>query len=261
MNNPENGRHLWEEDALHPSTRLYVQSRQIATSYDDFFRSTALFRFDTQILDRYIEQPGRLIDFGCGTGRHLIHFANKGFPALGLDMSAHMLQCAQAKAAQHGARLHLVRGAFQQMDFLHSASFRYAICMFSTIGIIRGKANRQRFAAQVRRILIPGGLFVFHVHNRWLNLLDPFGRRWLLETHTINRLRGLECGDKIMDGYRGIPNMFLHVFTLREATRLAIRAGFRIRDVVFMTRRRDAELTGHWRAVRSNGFIIVAEAV
>src|SRR5262249_58740241 len=34
--------------------------------------------------------------------------------------------------------------------------------------------------AQGPRLLRPGGRFVLHVHNRWFNLWDPQGRRWLL---------------------------------------------------------------------------------
>ena len=65
--------------------------------------------------------------------------------------------------------------------------------LFSTLGMIRGRENRQRVLNHVRRILKPGGLFVVHVHNLWYNLYDPGGPWWLVKnllTAAVARHRG-----------------------------------------------------------------------
>jgi len=250
----------YDRDAVHPSTRLYVQNREIALGYDDYFRATALFQYDTRVLDTYLTEAGPLVDLGCGTARHLLHFARKGFPAVGVDLSEHMLACAHRKIEGCPGRISLIRGTINRLEFLKTASFRYAICMFSTIGLIRLRRNRARFVREVRRILMPRGLFIFHVHNRWLNLFDPCGRQWLWQTYTSDPRKGLEPGDKIMQGYRGIPEMFLHVFSYRESVSLVGKNGFHVKKVFCLNEQRNAEISGFGRAVKANGFIIVAES-
>ncbi len=61
---------------------------------------------------------------------------------------------------------------------------------------------------------------MLHVHNRWYNLFSAEGRRWLL-ANIVGWLLGrdVEPGDKFFE-YRGIPQMFLHVFTRHELVRL-----------------------------------------
>ena len=245
---------------IHPSTEIYINSSEIAKDYDAFFRSAPLFQYDGKLLSGLIHEPGPLVDLGCGTGRHTEAFVKKGFFTVGVDLSHHMLDCVRRKTSTDGNRPRLINGDLCRLGFLRDGSFRYAICMFSTIGMIRGKRNRARFVREIRRILRPGGLFVFHVHNRWLNLFNPCGRSWLVETFTVNRFKGLEPGDKIMDGYRGIPDMFLHVFSYGEARRLVEKNGFTVTMAVPLNLRRDGPLKGSLRRLRANGFIIAAEA-
>ena len=52
--------------------------------------------------------------------------------------------------------------------------------MFSTLGMIRGRAARKQALGEAVRILRPGGRLALHVHNLLLNLRDPQGRSWLL---------------------------------------------------------------------------------
>jgi len=250
----------YEKDAVHPSTRTYVQNREIALGYDAYFNNYPLFQYDTKVLETFLTEPGPLVDLGCGTARHVAHFARRGFPSVGVDLSEHMLACANRKIEGCPGRICLLRGTINRLDFLKNASFRYALCMFSTIGLIRGRRNRGRFVREVRRILMPRGLFVFHVHNRWLNLFDACGREWLWRTYTRNRRKGLEPGDKIMQGYRGIPEMFLHVFSYRECVALARKNGFRVKKVFCLNEKRDAQMSGFGSTLKANGFIVVAEA-
>ena len=251
---------ITRHDAVPPSVWQYVQNPDIARDYDRYHAEVRLFGFDTAVLDRVLTRPGALLDLGCGTGRHVVHFARRGFDVTGLDLSRHMLDITGRKLREEGMTAELLHQDMGKLDDLPARSFDYVICMFSTLGLVRGRANRLAMLQEVRRLLKPGGIFVFHVHNRWFNLFVPEGRRWLLHTHFVGPWRGYELGDKIMRNYQYLPEMFLHIFSLGEVRRLVRLAGLRIRELVCVNAPRDGQLRGRWlRGIRSNGFVVVVE--
>ena len=90
-----------------------------------------------------------------------------------------MLRLVGQKAALERLPIARLRANLVELGCIRSGAVDYGICMFSTLGMIRGRQNRRRVLAHARRILKPGGLFVLHVHNLWYNLFDPQGRLWL----------------------------------------------------------------------------------
>lgn len=245
--------------AIAPSTRQYIESAHVARTYDAYFRFTHLFRYDVAVLDEAFAEPGRLIDLGCGTGRHLLHFARRGFAVTGVDLSDHMLEMARMKLRSHGFEATLVKDDITDLGALPDGGFRYALLMFSTLGLIRGRNNRLRCLRRVHRILKPGGQVGLHVHNRWHNLWSDGTRGWFLANLFAPLTSGREIGDKVMANYRGIPGMFLHLFSLREIRGLLRQAGFIVDRAVCLNRVRDGELEGSGlRSWRANGFIVLA---
>jgi len=248
------------EAAIAPATWDYLRAPHIAWDYDRYFRHNELFRFDVRVLDRWFATPGRLLDLGCGTGRHVVHFAARGFQVTGLDLSEHMLAAARAKLDAAGSSATIVRADIARLDETGLGPFDYAICMFSTLGMIHGAANRQRLLESVRRHLAPGGLFALHLHNRWQNLWDPDGRRYLW--HALrNHWRGQpEAFEKDMDGYRGIRGLRLYVYSERELRGVLECAGFQVAEFLHLNHPRNGVLRGLAKGLRSNGFIVLCRA-
>jgi ubiquinone/menaquinone biosynthesis C-methylase UbiE len=168
---------------------------------------------------------------GCGTGRILLHFAAKGYWAVGVDLSEEMLRIAGEKAAAAGLSVPLVRANAVELGCLADGSFDYAACLFSTVGMVSGAGNRLSVVRHVCRLLRPGGTFVLHVHNRWFSLWDRAGRRWLLGEAARGLLRRGETGDRHMPAHQGLAGLTLHHFTRREAVRLLRQAGFGVVEV------------------------------
>jgi ubiquinone/menaquinone biosynthesis C-methylase UbiE len=239
----------------------YVQAPHIAEDYDDYFAYNTLFDFDLSVLRRHFTRPGTLIDLGCGTGRLLLPFARQGFHCVGVDLSAHMLRVVERKATAAGASVDRLLANMTELDCLADGSADYAICMFSTLGMIRGRENRQRVLDHARRIVKPGGRFVLHVHNVWHYLVDRLARRWLCgHLWDVILRRRAELGDRFFD-YRGVPNMFLHVFSRRELTGALKQAGLRIVELIHLDPQRRNALRRPWLlgSVRANGWIAVCE--
>lgn len=243
-------RALWE----------YTQQPHIATDYDQSIANSALSRYDTQVLLQHFTRPGRLVDLGCGTGRHALEFASRGFEVLGVDLSAEMLQQLQMKAGAAGLEVAALRANLCELSGLVDATFDYAILMYATLGMIPAAEDRRGVLQQARRLLRPGGRLALHVHNLWFNLFDSQGRAWLWKDHWQHWLRGRPGGDRIVHD-RGIPNFQMHVFSRGEIIRLLRETGFRIASCQPLNATASGPLPcpalcGAWRA---NGWIWIAE--
>ncbi len=239
----------------------YAHSELIARDYDDYFALNRLFELDEQIVARHFLQEGLIVDLGCGSGRALVPLVRRGFRGLAIDLSEEMLDVVREKAELEDLPIECVRANLVEMDSVADDSVDYAICLFSTLGMIRGRENRQKALGHVRRILKAGGLFVLHVHNYWFNLYDPGGPWWLVKNLWRSVfVRGVETGDKFFF-YRGIPNMFLHLFTRRELNRALKKAGFRVREITYLSPTRQRALTWPWLLgnLRANGWIVVCQ--
>lgn len=246
----------------------YVTSARIASEYDSFHAGHRLLDFDQRFVENLLAATGRpltVLDLGCGTGRSIQNLLAAGHRAIGVDLSAEMLRTAASKTAQLGEdvadRAAWVRANMVQLEFLADASIDAAICMYSSFGMLRGEENRHRCLLHVRRCLKSDGVLVVHVHNRGNWWLTQEGRR-LARRSWLTRARsrgGEESGDRVY-AYRGLPQMYLHIFTARELRSLLRNAKMRIRDWVPLNQTSSGpldrpDLLPHFRA---GGYLVVA---
>jgi SAM-dependent methyltransferase len=239
----------------------YLHDRALARNYDAALAGSPLPAADVRFAEEHFLTPGRLIDLGCGTGRLLVPFARRGFWALGIDLSAEMLRVTGEKASAAGVMVHRLQANIVELDGLRDGSFDYAACLFSTLGMVTGAAERRRMISHVYRLLRSGGRFVLHVHNRWFNFWDPQGRRWLVKDLLRSARGRLDAGDRAMPVHQGIVGLSLHQFTRREALRLLHGAGFRVREVRPVGLRDDGTLARPWWFgwLRAYGYLIAAQ--
>lgn len=223
----------------------YVTSVPLARGYDAALAGTPLLSADLAFCDRQYPTPGRLVDLGCGTGRLIFHFARRGYPCVGVDLSDAMLDVLGEKAVE--LPVFRIKANLVELDGLADASFDYAACLFSTFGMIRGRDNRVQFLRHVRRMLRPGGRLVVHVHNRWYR----FGRG--------SGKAGPEPGDRTMPQHYAGAELTLHHFTRREALGLLAAAGFRVTAVEAVGVAGPLPAPWRLRSVRAYGYLIAAE--
>jgi SAM-dependent methyltransferase len=136
-----------------------------ADSYDDLYADkdySAECDLLEEIFRRAAAPVRSLLDLGCGTGRHSVELAARGYDVVGVDLSEGMLERARLRALdQKVDRTTFVLGDIQTIDV--GRRFDAVVSMFAVVGYQIGDAAVLSTLANVRRHLEPGGKFVFDV--------------------------------------------------------------------------------------------------
>lgn len=202
-----------------------LRDADAARRYDAGLAESTLISLDLAFAQRHFPRPGRLLDLGCGSGRLLMPFARQGFQVLGVDLSEEMLRIAGEKAAAEGLSIHRLKANLVQLNCLADGAFDCAACLFNTLGIVAGPSHRRQVVDHVYRLLRPGGVFVLHGHNRWFNIWNSSGRKWLLlEWFRFGRR------DWSMPAHQRATGWPMHLFTRRELCGLLTDAGFALAE-------------------------------
>lgn len=237
----------------------YMTADHIAGGYDASLADDNLCRFDMEVVLRVCDRPGLVADLGYGTGRAVLELARRGHRGLAVDLSLPMLRIVARQASQEQLPVDVLRANLVELDGICDQSVEYALCLYSTLGMIRGRDARQTFLRHARRIVRPDGAFVLHVHNLWANLWHRAGRQWLWN-QIIDKARrsDLELGDK-QQTIHGVPHVLLHLFTRRQLQRELRDSGWKIAELIPLSCEHRQRLAASWLfpGVRANGWIVV----
>jgi SAM-dependent methyltransferase len=279
-----NQRPLWQlPQGVSRGAWDYVTREAIATEYDAYHANHPLLRVDESLLADWLgpasQSPSAdaprpwVADLGCGTGRLMPAIHRLGYPYLAIDLSQPMLREVRQRqppdlapsATDHVAANHVaaddiaaIRCNLVELDAIADGCCAAALCMFSTLGMIRGRAHRQRVLQHARRMVRPGGACIVHVHNRWNALRDPGGPAWLWHSWRQSRRdRQSDFGDRVYP-YRGVPNMFLHIYSRRELQRDMQAAGWRCDRWLWLDQQSSGPLRHRWwiPRVRAGGWVV-----
>jgi SAM-dependent methyltransferase len=165
-----------------------------------------------QVVQRLSETKSeKVLDLGCGTGRHVVYLAQHGFSVYGLDNSPKAIEMAAEWLAQESLTADL---QIQEM----TETFPYEDRFFDAIVSIQVihhavTASIRKIVGEMEHVLKPGG-FLFVTVPTQRNQGKHFRQ---IEPHTFVPLDGDE---------KGLPH---HYFTLQELE--ALLAHFEITDI------------------------------
>ena len=102
----------------------------------------------------------QVLDVGCGTGRHALGLAARGYDVVGLDFSEKMLEQGRRKAAKEGVSVQFVHGDARRLDY--KAEFDLAIMLCEGgFSLVETDAMDRQILLGIQEALVPGGKLIF----------------------------------------------------------------------------------------------------
>lgn len=182
-------RNIWEEyfDAHAPD---YM---------DNSFTKATADEVEFIIEELKLAAGSTILDVGCGTGRHSVELAKRGYIMTGVDISGGMLEEARKAAEIAGIRLDLVKADAAQMAF--NRKFDAAICLCEGAFALLGNDDNpyehdMKILNNISAALKPGAPFILETLNglqkaRHFNNEDVKGGKFdplaLVETFTMEQ--------------------------------------------------------------------------
>ena len=110
-----------------------------------------------------LNPENHILDLCCGTGRHSIALAKRGYRVTGLDLSETLLSHATTLSA--GLPVRFVHGDRRSLPF-SDGMFDVVLNLFTSFGYFVEDRDNQRVLAEIHRVLKPGGRFLIDFLNR-----------------------------------------------------------------------------------------------
>jgi SAM-dependent methyltransferase len=139
---------------------------------DEAFTANTLAEVDFVIAELQLPAGGWLLDIGCGTGRHAVELAKRGYQVTGVDISEGMLAEARQAAQAAGVALDLIHA--DATRFTAARQYDGAVCLcegaFSLLGMDDDPIEhdlailRNVYCAQARRALLLTAINGMRVH-------------------------------------------------------------------------------------------------
>lgn len=173
----------------------------------------AIVQVDALVEAFHLSHGQKLLDLGCGAGRHSIEFAKRGLSVVGLDYSSILIEEAKEKIQNmKGLNPRFVVGDMRDLKGL--GSFDVITSLFTSFGYFSQKSDDVRVLNAVQHCLKRGGIFI-------LDYLHPYQVKKML----VSQEKKIVLGEQVqisrkIENDRVIKNIQFPGRNYQESVRL-----------------------------------------
>lgn len=206
-----------------------------------------------------LTRGAKVLDVPCGSGRHSVELARRGFDVVGVDLSRETIEAARKAAKDAGAPVDFRLADMREI----SGSFDAAICMGNSFGYLP-HPEMARFNAALHGALKPGGRFLLQLGCVAESLLPNFREE---ATYTVG-----EVVMKIHNTYDVAASALQTEYTFTKNGRVEIKAGWQsiyssgefcrmFESAGFEIVRMDQSVSGEPYALKAQQLFLIARRV
>src|SRR5213595_2590511 len=170
-----------------------------------------------------LEAGERVLDVGCGPGRHAFALARRGIDVVGVDLSGDFIALARDAAAVDGLPARFEVGDVRELPY--DAEFDAVVCLCQGgFGLLGGRDEPRAFE-RIAAALRPGGRLALTAFSA------AFAVRFLEEGETFEPATGVlheRSTVRNEDGEEEVFDLWTTCFTTRELELLAGGAGLEV---------------------------------
>ncbi|VAW78079.1 hypothetical protein MNBD_GAMMA15-1113 [hydrothermal vent metagenome] len=194
------------------------------------------------------DRPGPVLELGCGTGRVLLELARTGVEAVGIDLSAAMIERARERAIAENLNITLALADLRNFDL--GQTFELVLMPFNVLNHLLDDDSLQRTFNTIARHMTPESRLVVDTfqpspdfltnepekRRKILRYLDPYSQKEVElfeENHyepaaQLNRIVWSYTIDGVEDAR--LDELTMRLFHPREIDAWLERSGFRIEN-------------------------------
>ncbi|MBM4305785.1 MAG: class I SAM-dependent methyltransferase [Deltaproteobacteria bacterium] len=151
-----------------------VFAKKYATAYDYLYQDKDYEKecdFLEALFEKHSKKVHTILDLGCGTGRHAIILAKRGYKVTGVDRSAEMLNIARRRVRRSSLKVDLYKCSIQEIYL--NKTFDAVISMFAVMSYQTNNDDLASACKIAKKHLKPEGIFIFDAWNGLTVLTDP----------------------------------------------------------------------------------------
>ncbi len=151
----------------------------IGPDYDRFVDWESRLALEMPAVERLLAAAGarRVLDTACGTGRHAIALAQRGYEVVGADLSAAMVAQARANAAAAQVEVPFIQAGLGHLAAGIPGPWDAVLCLGHSLPHLLCAAEVAAALEDMARLLRPGGLLL--IQNRNDERLLARGQRFM----------------------------------------------------------------------------------
>jgi len=175
------------------------------------------------LVDALALQPGqRVLDVGCGPGRHAHALAGRGIEVVGIDISQRFVDIATERTPE-GAPVRFERADARALTFDSEFDAAISLCQ-GAFGLV-GAGDDETVLAGIARALRPSGRFAISAFSSYFQVRYP------QEAGTFDAATGVHHERTVLKSEAGVEadaDLWTTCYTARELGLLCDRAGLAI---------------------------------
>jgi 2-polyprenyl-3-methyl-5-hydroxy-6-metoxy-1,4-benzoquinol methylase len=186
------------------------------------------------------DKTKRILDIGCGTGRHAIELAKRGYNVTGIDLSESQLKRAREKAGEATVNVQFEQGDARTLKYKKEFDVALILCE-GGFALMETDEMNYAILQGAARALKPGGIFIVTTLNAFYplthsleefmnaNIVEGTSSGHAFDTMTLRDISTLEVADD--DGHMRTFHCNERYYMPSEITWMLKSLGFSTIDI------------------------------